>query len=237
MPPRKKAAAPGWQAVPGTQAVMDKAVPLVAPARETRDFGPLAKVVFETALLFPNSKGLPDLRRESYAARQWMSALLDAAGIKAPPMSPKEVREAVAKDRQSILQSIRDALSPVRVDYVTSLDERPEEMAERFPGLSSADEVFAYYKIIPKAQSTIRTENYHRRAALQTIGAVLDVAAGDDAVVPPARTAEVVQSVRRTVAALAPASFEGLDPATTERLREELRETRAVLLALEESLS
>ncbi|MFJ7275335.1 hypothetical protein [Kitasatospora sp. NPDC098663] len=237
MPPRKKAAAPGWQAVPGAQAVMDKAVPLVAPARETRDFGPLAEVVFETALIFPNSKGLPDLRRESYAARQWMSALLDAAGIKAPPMSPKEVRDAVAKDRQSILQAIRDALSPVRVAYVFSLDERPEELAARFPGFSSAAEVFAYYKIIPKAQSTIRAENYHRRAALQSIGAVLDPEAGDDAVVPPARTVAVVQSVHRTVAALAPASFEGLDPAVLAQLRRELAETRAALLALEDSLS
>lgn len=128
-------------------------------------------------------------------------------------------------------------MSPIRVGYIRGMDDNPDERERRFPGLANSDAIFAYYKIIPKAQSELRLEDYHRRAALQTIGAVLDGAAGDDAVVPPARTAEVVHSLRRTVAALALASFEGLDPATTERLREELRETRAALLALEESLS
>ncbi|MEU4116143.1 hypothetical protein AB0F71_16800 [Kitasatospora sp. NPDC028055] len=55
--------------------------------------------------------------------------------------------------------------------------------------------------------------------------------------VPPTRSPEVVSTVHRAVAALSPASFEGLDPQTRDRLRQELRETRTALLALEDSLS
>ncbi|MBO1415550.1 hypothetical protein [Streptomyces sp. FH025] len=233
MPPKKKAA-PVWQAFPGAQEVMDRAVPLVAPAQQSRDFGPLAAVVFETALIFTNADGLPDLRRESYATRQWMSSLLDAAGIVAPPMSPLDVREAVKKDRQSLLQSIREAISPVRVNYVYSLDELTDERARLFPNLSSSEEIFAYYKIIPKTQREIRTANYHRKAALQSIGAAV---LGADGEVPPGRCAEVVHSLHRTVAALSPKVFEELSPEVKDQLRKELAETRAALLALESALS
>jgi hypothetical protein len=197
----------------------------------------LAQVVLEAVLLFADPEGRPDLRRSGHAAKSWMSDLLDEVGFKAPPMSAMEVRERVAKERKSFAQSIREAFSPVRVSYICALDDRSEELAARFPGLSSAAEVFAYYKIIPRAQSTIRAENYSRRAALQTIGAVLDGTASGDAVVPSSRAAEVVQSVHRIVAALAPASLQGLDPAVLAQLRQELSETRAALLALEESLS
>ncbi|WP_405007498.1 hypothetical protein OHV13_28620 [Kitasatospora purpeofusca] len=233
MSPRKKSA-PGWQAVPHAQTVMDKAVPLAVAARETREYAPLAETVLEAVLLFPNADGLPDLRRSGHAAKGWMSDLLDTAGLKAPPMSSKEVRDQVAKDRQSLAQSVREAFSPVRVNYISSLDDLPDELSKRFPGLKSAAEVFDYYKIIPKAQSAIRTANYQRRAALQSIGAAV---VGEDGEIPSSRSAEVVRSVHRTVSALSPAAFAELDAETRDQLRQELSETRAALLALENALT
>ncbi|MCX4751432.1 hypothetical protein OG455_39040 [Kitasatospora sp. NBC_01287] len=233
MPPKKKTA-PGWQEVPGAQDVMARAVPLAAVARETRSYAPLAEAVFDAALLFTNSDGLPDLRRESGPARQWMSDLLDTVGLKAPPQSSLESRREAERARQSLAQSVREALSSVRVAYIRQLDEQQEERERRFPGLSSSEEVFAYYKIVPKAQREIRAETYKRRVTLQSIGAAV---LSDDEEVPAARCAEVVHSMHRTVAALAPASFAGLDAETTAQLREEIQATRAALLVLERALS
>ncbi|MFF4922919.1 MULTISPECIES: hypothetical protein [unclassified Kitasatospora] len=231
MPP-KKPTAPAWLEFPGAQEIMDRAVPLVGPARESRDFGPLAEVVFETALLFTNAEGRPDLRRESYAARQWMSTLLDTAGVKAPPMSSPEVRAAVKKDRDSVLQGVRGALSPVRVQYVLSLG--PEGLARQFPGLMSSDEVFEYYKIIPKAQREVRIDRYNRRTSLQKLGALLS----DEApAIAPADGPDVIHALHRLATALTGALFDGADAGEKDRLRQELNETRAALLALEQVLS
>ncbi|WP_328953683.1 hypothetical protein [Kitasatospora purpeofusca] len=231
MPP-KKPTAPAWLEFPGAQEIMDRAVPLVGPARESRDFGPLAEVVFETALLFANAEGRPDLRRESYAARQWMSALLDTAGVKAPPMSSPEIRAAAKKARDSILQGVRGALSPVRVRWVLSLS--PEDLSRRFPGLLSSDEVFEYYKIIPKAQREVRIDRYNRRTSLQKLGALL---ADDEPTIVPADGPDVIHALHRLATALSPNVFNGADVETKKLLRQELAETRAALLALEDALS
>ncbi|MFJ2775683.1 hypothetical protein [Kitasatospora sp. NPDC087315] len=232
MPPRKQTT-PHWQEVPGAQDAMDRALPLLAAVR-AREYGPLAAVVFETALLFANADGLPDLGRTSHNAKKWMSDLLDAGGYKPVPGDSKERRERLAADRQAVLQGVRAAMSPIRVTYVRSMDGNPAERERMFPGLTSSDAIFAYYKIKPKAQSELRLEDYHRKAALQSIGAA---ALGAETDVPSSRGAEVVHTVQRAVAALTPASFASLDPQTRDQLRRELAETRAALLALEESLS
>ncbi|MFE2410855.1 hypothetical protein ACFXDE_21175 [Kitasatospora sp. NPDC059408] len=212
---------------------MDKALPLLASAR-AREYGPLAAVVFEGALLFTNSDGLPDLSRSSHDAKRWMSDLLDAGGFKPVPGDSKERREKLAADRQAVLQGVRAAMSPIRVAYVRGMDDDAAERERRFSGFGDSDAIFEYYKIKPKAQSELRLEDYHRRAALQTIGAAV---LAPDSEVPPTRSPEVVSTVHRAVAALTPASFEGLDSQTRDQLRRELSETRAALLALENALS
>ncbi|MFJ1754177.1 hypothetical protein [Kitasatospora sp. NPDC088134] len=189
-------------------------------------------MVFETALLFKNADGLPDLRRETYAARQWMTSLLDAAGLVAPPRSPLEVREAVKKERQSLLQSVREAISPVRVEYVRALGGRPDELAATFPEMATPDDVFAYYKIIPKAQREVRSANYQRRAAQQVLGAAMFN--GDP--IQPADCRRAVDGLHTLAEALSPASFAELDRDSLDGLRETLRETAAVLLDLDNKL-
>ncbi|MFD4397868.1 hypothetical protein [Kitasatospora sp. NPDC058478] len=222
-----------WRDVPGAQELMDKALPLLGAVR-AREYGPLAAVAFETALLFTNREGLPDLRRSSHDAKRWMSDLLDAGGFKPVPGDSKERREKLASDRQAISQGVRTAMSPIRVTYVRSMDENPAERERRFPGLTDSDAIFAYYKIKPKAQRELRLEHYHRKAALQSIAAAVLTPDGE---IPPARCVEVVDTVHRTVTALDPASFGGLAPETLVELRQKLRETRAALLALEDVLS
>ncbi|MFF4815098.1 hypothetical protein ACFY2K_10975 [Kitasatospora sp. NPDC001309] len=213
---------------------MDKALPLTIAARETRECGPVADVVLQVMLILTTSEGLPDLRRSGGRMKAWMADLLDAAGLVPPPLSTEQERKRVARERQSLAQAIREALSPVRVAYIQGLDDKPEERSRLFPGFASSDEIFAHFKIIPKAQSEIRAETYQRRTALQKIGAAV---LSSDGAVSPDQCADVVSTVHRTVAALTPASFQGLDPQTRDQLRQELSETRAALLALEDSLS
>ncbi|MFD9687880.1 hypothetical protein ACFWXO_19225 [Kitasatospora sp. NPDC059088] len=213
---------------------MDKALPLTISAKETREFGPVADVVLQAMLILTTSEGLPDLRRSGGRMKGWMADLLDAVGLAPPPLCTAEERKRVTKERQSLAQSIREALSPVRVAYIQQLDHRPDERNRLFPGLSSADEIFAHFKIIPKAQSEIRAETYQRRTELQRIGAAVLASDGEAS---SARSPEVVSAVHRAIAALTPRSFEGLDPQTRDQLRQELAETRAALLVLENALS
>ncbi|WP_406111283.1 hypothetical protein [Kitasatospora purpeofusca] len=218
-----------WQDVPGAQEVMDRALPLVLSVR-AREYGPLAEVVFETALLFANSEGLPDLRRESYAARMWVADLLDAAGLKPVPGDSPERRKALKKDRETVSLGIRAAMSQVRVDYVRSLDQDGVQREKLFPGLASSDEIFAYYRIVPQAQKEIVSAN---RRALQ-VASRIAFAEDEDLAIPPARSPQVVRSFRLALATLSP---QALDAETRDQLREELSETRAALLALEQALS
>ncbi|MFB7377793.1 hypothetical protein ACFXAF_01080 [Kitasatospora sp. NPDC059463] len=232
MPP-KKPAAPAWQEVPGAQEIMDRALPLLGAAR-AREYEALAAVVFETALLFTNSEGRPDLSRSSHNAKRWMSDLLDAGGFKPVPGDSKERREKLAADRQAVLQGVRTAMSKIRVDYIRSMDTDSAERDHRFPGLPDSDAIFAYYKIIPKAQSELRLEDYHRRTSLQRLGALL---ADDEPSIAPADGPDVVHALHRLATALAPALLDGADAQEKAQLRREIGETRAALLALEESLS
>ncbi|WP_159400753.1 hypothetical protein [Streptomyces sp. XY431] len=213
---------------------MDKALPLAAAAKESRDCGPVAAVVLQATLLFKTPKGLPDLRRSGGQARGWMSDLLDAIGFAPPRLAPMDERKKVARERESLAQAIREALSPVRVDFIRQLDDRPEELERLFPGFSSSDEIFEHYKIIPKAQREIRIARYNRRISLQKLGALL---ADDDLPIAPADGAEAVHAVHRLATGLTPGLFDGTDTETAELLRQELAETRAALLALEKSLS
>ncbi|MFJ6622346.1 hypothetical protein ACIQOW_32790 [Kitasatospora sp. NPDC091335] len=190
-------------------------------------------MVFETTLLFTNSEGLPDLRRDSHDAKRWMSDLLDAAGLKPTPGDSTERREELKKERETTRQGIRAAMSQVRVDYVRSLDNDPAERQKRFPGLASSDEIFAYYRIVPQAQKEIVSAN---RRALQ-VASRIAFGEGDDLAVPPVRSPQVVRSFRQALATLTPQAVASLDSETRDQLRRELAETRAVLLALDESLS
>ncbi|WP_043477475.1 hypothetical protein [Kitasatospora sp. MBT66] len=228
----RKSSKAGWQEVPGAQDVMDRALPLVLSAR-AREYGPLAAVVFETAFLFMNSEGLPDLRRDSHYAKRWMSDLLDAAGLKPVPGDSTERRKELKTERETVLLGIRAAMSQVRVDYVRSLDSDPVEREKRFPGLSSSDEIFAHYRIVPQAQKEIVSAN---RRALQ-VASRIAFAEGDDLAIPPARSPQVVRSFRLALDTLTPQTLASLDTTTRDQLREELRQTRAALLALEDALS
>ncbi|MFD0400172.1 hypothetical protein ACFVHI_19080 [Kitasatospora sp. NPDC127121] len=212
---------------------MDKALPLAVVAKETRDCGPVAEVVLQTTLLFKTPKGLPDLRRSGGLARAWMADLLDAIGFAPPRLAPMDERKKVARERESLAQAIREALSPARVTFIRQLDDHPEERERLFPGFSSSDEIFEYYKIIPKAQREIRIARYNRRISLQKLGALLSA---DEPTIAPADGAEVVHAIHRLATALAPDLFDGADARSEELLRQELAETRAALLALEESL-
>ncbi|MFJ1756022.1 hypothetical protein [Kitasatospora sp. NPDC088134] len=218
-----------WQVVPGAQEVMDRALPLARSA-QARGYGPLAAVVFETAFLFVNSDGLPDLRRDSHQAKRWMSDLLDSAGLKPVPGDSTDHRKELKKNRETTLQGIRAAMSQVRVDYVRSLDQDPVQREKLFPGLTSSDEIFAYYRIVPQAQKEIVSAN---RQALQ-VASRIAFAEDDGLAVPPARSPQVVRSFRLALATLDP---QALDAATRSQLRQELSETRAALLALEDALS
>ncbi|MER7705477.1 hypothetical protein ABTX81_21615 [Kitasatospora sp. NPDC097605] len=231
--PRKKPT-PAWQEVPGAQELMDKALPLAAAAKETRDCGPVAEVVLQTTLLFTTPKGLPDLRRSGGLARTWMADLLDALGFAPPRLAPMDERKKVAKERESLAQAIREALSPVRVAFIRQLDDRPEERERLFPGFSSSDEIFEHYKIIPQAQREIRIARYNHRTSLQRLGTLL---ADDAPTIAPADAPDVVHALHRLATALAPALLDGADAKEKAQLRRELAETRAALLALEESLS
>ncbi|MGW2539406.1 hypothetical protein ACWC5I_00660 [Kitasatospora sp. NPDC001574] len=232
MPP-KKPTAPTWVEFPGAQEIMDRAVPLLVAA-QAREYDALAAVVFETALLFTNSEGRPDLSRSSHNAKRWMSDLLDTGGFKPVPGDSKERREKLAADRQAVLQGVRTAMSKIRVAYIRSMDSNPAERDRRFPGLSGSDAIFAYYKIIPKAQSELRLEEYHRRTSLQKLGALL---ADDKPTIAPAEGPDVIHALHRLATALAPALLDGADAKERAQLRREIGETRAALLALEESLS
>ncbi len=218
-----------WRDVPGAQEIMDRALPL-AQAAQAREYGPLAEVVFETTLLFKNSEGLPDLRRDSHDAKRWMSDLLDTAGLKPVPGDSKEHREDLKRERETTRQGIRAAMSQVRVDYVRSLDRDPAQREKLFPGLASSDEIFAYYRIVPQAQKEIVSAN---RRALQ-VASRIAFAEDEDLAIPPARSPQVVRSFRLALATLSP---QALDAETRDQLRQELAETRAALLALEKSLS
>ncbi|WP_031067080.1 hypothetical protein [Streptomyces sp. NRRL WC-3742] len=228
----RKLSKASWQDVPGAQEVMDRALPL-ARSVQAREYGPLATVVFETALLFTNADGLPDLRRESYAARMWMSDLLDGMGLKPVPGDSAEHRKKLKEDRDTASRAVRAAMSQVRVDYIRSLDDDPVQREERFPGLASADEIFAYYRIVPQAQKEIVSAN---RRALQ-VASRIAFAEGDDLAIPPARSPQVVRSFRLALDTLTPQTLASLDTETRDQLREELQNTRAALLALENELS
>ncbi|WP_043477134.1 hypothetical protein [Kitasatospora sp. MBT66] len=232
MAPRRPAQ--DWHDVPGAQELMDKALPLAAAAKETRDCGPIAEVVLQTTLLFTTPKGLPDLRRSGGLARAWMADLLDAIGFAPPRLAPMDERKKVARERESLAQAIREALSPVRVAFVRQLDGHPEERERLFPGFSSSVEIFEYYKIIPKAQREIRIARYNHRISLQKLGSLLS---GDEPPIAPADGEEAVHAVHRLATALTPDLFDGVDVETRSQLRQELSETRAALLALEDALS
>lgn len=229
----KKPSAPRWQEVPGAQEVMDRALSLAA-AGPARAYGQLAAVVFETALLFTNADGLPDLRRESYLARRWMSDLLDAAGYKPVPGMSKEMREKLAKDRTSMSQGIRAAMSQVRVDYLRGLDNDPAERDRRFSAFGSSDAIFDYYRIVPQARNELQAGKLQALQAASRIGQAVE---DGDLTIPPLRSPQVVRTFRQAIATLSPEALACLDRTTADQLREELAETRAALLALEESLS
>ncbi|MFI1521672.1 hypothetical protein [Kitasatospora cineracea] len=232
MPPQKKSAA-DWRDVPGAQDVWDKALPLVEAAQREKNYGPLAAEAFKTTLLFKNRDGLPDLRRASHQAKRWMSDLLDAAGLKPVPGDSKERREQLAAERDAILQGVRAAMNPIRVSFVRGMDSNPTEREQRFPDLPDSVAIFAYYRIVPRAQSEVRAETYQRRTAQQHIGAALLSADGG---ISEENCAEAVHGLRRLAVALSPASFEGLDQATADQLRQELRETATALLDLDNKL-
>ncbi|MFB7947022.1 hypothetical protein ACFC6L_19140 [Kitasatospora phosalacinea] len=232
MPPQKKSAA-DWRDVPGAQEVWGKALPLVEAAQRDKAYGPLAEVAFQTTLLFKNRDGLPDLRRASHQAKRWMSDLLDAAGLKPVPGDSTERREQLAADRDAILQGVRAAMNPIRVRYVRSMDEDPAERERRFPDLPDSVAIFAYYRIVPRAQSEVRAETYQRRTAQQHIGAALLSADGG---ISGENCAEAVHGLHRLASALSTASFEGLDQVTADQLRQELRETAAALFDLDNQL-
>ncbi|MFJ5233949.1 hypothetical protein ACIQBJ_29110 [Kitasatospora sp. NPDC088391] len=232
MPPQKKSAA-DWRDVPGAQDIWDKALPLVAVARREKDYGPLATEAFKTTLLFKNREGLPDLRRASHQAKRWMSDLLDAAGLKPVPGDSNERREQLAAERDAILQGVRAAMNPIRVRFVRSMDDDPAERARRFPDLPDSVAIFAYYRIVPRAQSEVRAETYQRRTAQQHVGAALLSADGG---ISQENCVEAVHGLHRLATALSPSSFEGLDPSAADQLRQELRETAVVLLDLDNKL-
>ncbi|WP_441248930.1 hypothetical protein [Kitasatospora sp. McL0602] len=238
----RKEASVDWHDVNGAQDAMDRALPLALVARDNytgmaRSMAPLAEVAFDAALLFTNSDGMPDIRRDSFAARQWTADLLDGVGLKVEDSDDLDEKVRKESVRKKLSQALREAMSPVRVLRIRALDDDPEQMAELFPGFSAAADIFKHYDILPKTQAEIRAENYQRRALLQQAGAAaLEEGESTAKTISPERSAEVVRRVRKSVAALVPSSFGAVTHDEAVELRKEIKEARAALLKIEKAL-
>ncbi|MGW2398492.1 hypothetical protein ACWCYY_18260 [Kitasatospora sp. NPDC001664] len=144
----------------------------------------LAQHVYDVRKQLTNGKGLEDLKGDSPAAQAWKAKFLDDAGLApAEGDSPAEAAEKL-KNRERVDQAIAEAMSPIRVLDIRDLDNKPEELAARFPGMTSSADVFKAYKLKDKTQAEIRAENYRlkkeaERAALEAAKAKSDAGDGE----------------------------------------------------------